>query len=487
MTGAVTLADTAQLTISKDTFVNLASADLGSDTKLNVTGAFNDSASADSLGKVTGTGTLSVILRSGGTNYSKVTLSDDFSGTFEFSGNWALAGSSEGTAWQSNWKNDANGPTFKIQSGGLFTQGGSAEIKNAIEFVGSGTLQPNAAADVLTLSGAITGASGVTLTKQGSGTVVLASSLENYKGSMQVTAGTLSMKAEAWSTFAQGVNISGGTLTLEKTTDATSKVVATQLTADGGKLVFDGDVQVENTIQSGKGAATLTARQSGGVATYSHVTVDSFNKIKANDEASAAKIFDANLAITKNGDFAIENLELVNSLVKLQNAGTLTLTNVTLGAGSALERVSGSTKTFNMVRSGVVLGSENLTTSEGTSPVGLSYSLVGARVSESLTLGLTDELMKQIGSWAAGSPYNTVDITLTDVGAWSLTAGDIQFDAYTGSWSPVVTNDPALTGRTVVISVSFGRQIPEPATAALSFAAVLGLLLRRRRRVEILA
>lgn len=516
-TGAVSLSDTAALTFDIASLGSVSSVQLnGADTKLTVsTAGLTSPQILDLVSKVQGNGTLALALRADGSNYTRINFSDKFTGVAEISGFFGIAGDT----WSSSWNNDAAGPVFRMKSGKLYSEGTtSVDMKNGIDVAGNFSIQLfNDNAD-MTLSGAITGGSSgstvYTITKQGTGTLQITSSLADYSGRLAVALGTLSLGTDAWNTYGESINVTGGRLEFTGAAagnalssqsavkvnggtavygDHVSVVLtgdgsaeASQLRADGGKLVFKNNVQVAGgAVQSGSGAARITAKDAGAV-TYSNVTVDSFNGLKRTDGATSASIRNGLINVTKNGAYVIENMELVNSLVQLSNAGSLTLTNVTLGGGTKIERLDSSAKTLSVVNSTLILGSANRTNpgSTGESPLQLTYSLAGASVSGSFTLGLTDELMLAVGAWEGG-PYNHVTITLTDVNGWTVDASDIHFDGYTNDFNPenvTVTDNASATGGTVEVSFSLGKPIPEPSAAALGLAALGGLLLRRRRR-----
>lgn len=107
--------------------------------------------------------------------------------------------------------------------------------------------------------------------------------------------------------------------------------------------------------------------------------------------------------------------------------------------------------------------------------------MAGANVSGSFTLDITGDLLRSLAS-EPGNPFTQVQITLDNVSSWSVAESDFHLadsHAYLQPGTPVVDTS---TGGKVVITVTYEKNIPEPATATLGLAALLGLMTRRRRR-----
>ena len=117
--------------------------------------------------------------------------------------------------------------------------------------LGGGAFQPDSG-DTLTLSGLLSGSGGLTL--NGAGTLILSDASNSYTGGDTITAGTLSVGADAYlGAAANTVTLNGGTL--EATATFTS---ARNVTLGGGTFQPDsGDTLTLSGVLSGSGGLTL--------------------------------------------------------------------------------------------------------------------------------------------------------------------------------------------------------------------------------------
>lgn len=264
--------------------------------------------------------------------------------------------------------------------------------------------------------------------------------------------------------------VTGATMTVRGAVGATGSD-RTHTVQQGGVMKLTGTGEVRNN------GAVVSVKSEQTEAVLGNVTVASTGISRTSAEGGTGVVSNADIRINQPNVFTIENVRLADSLVDLVSSGSVTLNNVVISAGTALQANSGGS--FTVRNSALELSSANLTTSAGTSPVGLTYAL-NATVEGSFTLTFTRELMAAIGTWESG-PYDSVRLTLIDVNGWG-DGVDIQFaGGDTLFCNPGVTN-VTVNGNTVTIDITFGKPIPEPASAALGLLGISGLFLRRRRR-----
>ena len=161
-----------------------------------------------------------------------------------------------------------------------------------------------AAGSSLTLSGAVSGNTG--LTKSGDGQLTLAGNNSGYTGALTLAAGTLELNSANAVVNASALNVTGSSTLL----------YGTGITADvSGKL---------GAVGAGK---TLTIDTNGNIVTYASSFAAAGTLVKAN---SGTLILGA--ANTLTGA-----LNVAGGSVRLANAGALGTANVTVGAGAYLD------------------------------------------------------------------------------------------------------------------------------------------------------
>ncbi len=383
-------------------------------------------------------------------------------------------------------------PDLEIASGANFTVGNSFKSEeNALKLgnvTGSGNFSADYGAGPYFIDVQIDQEGGATFSglfqrssttrdysviKRGSETWTLTGA-STAQGYLKVAEGDLRMQG-SWigATFVEA----GANMIVSGAVGATG-ASRTHTVQEGGSIKLTGSGAVRNN------GAVVSLKSGSEEGTLGNVTVASTG-IARTSETGLGRVTNANIAITRAGSFNIENVRLANSFVELSSAASVTLDNVVLGEGTTLDAgTAGGSLTFR--NSTVELGSSNIASSEGTSPVALTVSMGNSSVEGSFTLTFTNDLLTTIGGWEGG-PYGSVAITLTDVMAWSDDT-KIQFaGGETLFLQPEVANVATQlptegTAGTVVIDVSFGRPIPEPTTAALGLLGLSGLLLRRRRK-----
>lgn len=284
-------------------------------------------------------------------------------------------------------------------------------------------------------------------------------------------------------TFSGGIDLNNGALYAE---GHESLGTGTTTLAANAALHFtrSGGNRTSATIQAGS-AATLGAQptRSGAAPVYTNVRITTSGIARSN-AAQAASVSQASLGISSA--YSVDNVALNDTQITLNDNAALTLTDVTLGAGTTLARAAGASATsLSISNATLLLSSTNATIGSDTAGAPatalVSYDMAGAAVTGSFTLDFTGELLRNLAT-LAGNPFTEIRITLNDVSSWSVAAGDLSVGGsheYLNPGDPTV--DTTQEGK-VVITVTFDKVIPEPASATLGLSALLGLMLRRRRK-----
>lgn len=305
---------------------------------------------------------------------------------------------------------DAGGQTLRVESGGLLVSGSSAtSIQHGVLTAGEGNgvageliVHQNSSA-ALTLGAKLTnnGAGVVSLTKAGTGTLVLAEAA-GFTGSTSVLNGALKLNAS------NGLAATGGLVMGD-----TSGTAAT--------------VDMRNTGQT---IASLTVRSQ--TATSNVLTVSPAETLTINGGITlGADVFDSKTSVLIQGG---------GHLVVNNTGGTVQLGQATLNAnvGSVTLDLSGlASATFNMGTTGSVIrvGDQNSTSSSlGTSTLKLAATTTitvnrislggetGQGVAQTLTLG------------SQSTVINTDTLNAGSVGAGSRGLGVINFATTTGTF-----------------------------------------------------
>lgn len=296
-------------------------------------------------------------------------------------------------------------------------------------------------------------------------------------GGVEILSGNLELQGN--NTYTGATTIADGSLKVSGSIGSASSANTYSVNGNGS-LVLAGTGTVANSAVS-VGVNTGTAK-AATEATLTGVSVTT-TAIARTAGSGKGRIANGNIDVTA-ASFAVSDVELANSMLNIQSAGTVTLTNVTLGAGTRLSSTGGGHLT--LANSALILSSDNLATApavgsgENAGTVVLSYTMTNATLQNtSFTLDFTAELLREIGA-LAGGPYTDVRLTLTGVETWE----DVQLTL--GNEATLlgasITNTPGALNGGVVIDVHFSSPIPEPASATLGLFGLASLLLRRRRR-----
>lgn len=363
------------------------------------------------------------------------------------------------------------------------------------------------------------------LTKQGGGVLTLSAS-NSYIGATVVSGGTL--KAGNASAFGSaGITLSSGA-----TLDLNSLAVANAITNNGGTLSnaasYAGTQSLAGAATFGALAGTLSV-VNGGAATLGGAVTGTVSIAGGGGATLAAGGSLAQSGLTNNGTFTVnrnDNLSLATvisgsgGLVKL-GSGTLTITssntytgNTTVSAGRlAVNGVLGSgslsvAAAAWLAGNGTIGGPVSVqgTLSPGNSP--------GLLTMQSLDLLASSTTAMEIAGTGRGTGYDAIDITslsglglggLLELNFTSTFPDNTTFDLFgfsgspTGTFSSVtatgsygsltfVKQAGVWTAQSGTQTISFTEAtgdvlvVPEPATAAIGGAAVVGVALWARRK-----
>lgn len=387
--------------------------------------------------------------------------------------------------------------TVKIASGAVLALGtGVITLSNAMELADGARINvldgTNNAAANYTLSGAVTLAGAATINHSWNKSFKISGLIqdaENANGKLVLQGnneGVFILSGND-NTFSGGIELKNGGLHVEGNE---SLGTGTTTVANGAELIFkrEGGNTTSATIQANNATGTavlLKAKpaeaRAAAAPVYTNIKVEAtgITRIDANIKASVA-----NAAIEVSSAYSISNAELNATSITLNDAAALTLTDVTLGAGTTLSQTAGATTTLSLANTTLILSSDNTTVSSdaASNPTTalVTYDMAGASVSGSFTLDLTGELLRNIAQ-QAGAPFTQIQMTFDNVSQWSVAESEFHLAESLGYLGP---NAPTVDaqGNQVVVTVTFNEAIPEPATATLGLTALLGLMMRRRRR-----
>lgn len=211
--------------------------------------------------------------------------------------------------------------------------------------------------------------------------------------------------------------------------------------------------------------------------------------------ASKASVSHAEITVEKT--YSLSDVTLVDSLVSIQAAGSVSLTNVAVGAGSSVNNTAGGTATMAGTANAVTMSRADVrvadsltsyTPSGAESPltfVGVTTSqLNGVSLTDgaNITIDLTNDLL--CSSALAGHQYLAVTFEgLT--GANALTTDNFTLSEHLTAGfagAGVLGVEAASSGGTVVYIGFAPNMMPEPTSSMLALVGFSGLLLRRRRK-----
>lgn len=312
------------------------------------------------------------------------------------------------------------------------------------------------------------------------------------------TSGNYSLNAKN-SSYSGGTIISGGTMTAGADGALGTGDVEVR---EGGTLKTD-NVTLNNTVRSmhsvtegtattWQTVATITAKAGSAGVHYSKVQ-HTGTGISSTDTSTKASVSHANIAV--EGTYSLNNVLLVDSLVTIQSAGSLSLTNVALGQNSAVVKTDSGTAAMSGSSNSVTVGLSEYTRVSGS----LTYT--PAESSEALTfIGVTNTQLNGVSMTDAS--LLTIDVTNDLLCSFELRNGQylaVTFEGLTGTLTAgnfaldshltagfegagILGVETAQTGGTTVYIGFAPQQMPEPAASALGLLGVAGLLLRRRRK-----
>ncbi len=339
--------------------------------------------------------------------------------------------------------------TTALGSGGVFLKNSG----NTLNYTGSGNVYQ-------TMANAVSGAGNLTVTSG----MLEATGTNLYTGTTNVQAGS-SLKVSG----SIGTNASANVYNVAK----------------NATLVVSGAGSISNSGVAVTAKPSLARDVAEGTLTNVTVSESGINRTSGSG-TEQGKIENGKIQVTQTGDFNIQNVELVNSLLELQSAGAVTLDNVTVGAGTQVNKGTGSVSLSNstlVITSPTTIGSLD----EATHTLSVtSDALAGyTSVSGSLTLNLTKEFIDALVAGTEGN-FKTIELTFTGTEAFwesfKANGGELK---QTGSLDYPMFGPASVsfgdTAGTVIITTA-PANIPEPATAALGLFGLAGLMLRRRRK-----
>lgn len=341
--------------------------------------------------------------------------------------------------------------TVALGSGGIDL----GNTGNALEYQGTGTAYE-------TMANIVSGAGGL---KVSSGNLET-SAANTYTGATTVTAGSLKVSGSVGSA----------------TTANTYSV------ASGATLVVSGSGSVSNRSVTLAAKPAVTRDVTEG--TLSNVTADTTHMTRTSTTGKGT-VENGLVNVTADA-YTIEHLNLVNSLVALQSSGSLTLDNVTIGAGTVVDKGAGSVTLSNsqlvMSTANTTVGALDATTGRlAVTSTGLAaYTTISGTLNFELTKDWIDGLVKD-----ANGHFTSIELTFTDVNqaAWDTFKANATQDsllitgALESSYFGAAVNFGNTAGQ-VIITTTPPVNIPEPASASLALLGLGSLLMRRRRRQD---
>jgi autotransporter-associated beta strand protein len=324
--------------------------------------------------------------------------------------------------------------------------------------------------------GIISGANGLSITKDGLGSLVLnGTSANTYSGSTTINAGSVTAgKANALGSGNGALTLNAGSLDIGANNQSVGAVTVAGGTIDGSSGILTG---TSYSLRSG----TVNARLGGASAALTKTTAGTATLGGANTYGGATTITAGTLALGASGSIASPNIIL--------NGGTFDVSLVT--GGFSL----GSSQTLS--GNGNILGG---VTANGTVSPGASIGTL--TLDSSLTLAATANTVMEINH--NGSPQNADlisaanitlggTLTVSDIGGGGFLAGDVYnlFDGTLLSDFGLITGLPTLDssmawdtsglagGGDGVLRIA---AVPEPSAIAFLVAGLATLCILWRRR-----
>lgn len=283
-------------------------------------------------------------------------------------------------------------------------------------------------------------------------------------------------------------------------TGSTTVRSGTMMLQGAGQL-GSGDLVVAHAEGVALSTEKLSVQARGGEARVSGLqsALSASGTTLAGTAARRAKISNATLALggaatVRSADsFSIREANLVNTLVELQNAASLTLENVSFDATSGIDSsTAGGTVTLvgsdNSLTIGALATITNADASylqhEGKTYAGITttqFSGVVLAQGATLTLDVSNDLL--CSGELNGQGYLAITLEGFTGDAGSLALSDHLLNGFAaGSPAIVGIDTQSVTGGTVVYVQFDPAMMPEPSSATLGLLGLGALLLRRRRR-----
>ena len=301
-------------------------------------------------------------------------------------------------------------------------------------------------------------------------------------------------------TYSGGTTITGGFLTAAHDNALGTGAVEVR---EGGELrannvTLSNSISVKNTAAD-ETRATIAKRGDAAGVRYANAKINGTGIASTSSPAAGsdltpkATVSHAEIGVEKT--YSLSDVTLVDTLVSIQSAGTVTLTNVAVASGSAVLNTAGGTATMAGKYNAVTLGLSDVTVGSSLtytpSSGGEALTFIGVTTSQlngvsltdgaNITIDVTNDLLCSSG--LAGNQYLAVTFEgLTAENA--LTSGNFTLSDHltAGFTGAGVLGVETVNGGTVVY-IGFAPDVmPEPASSMLALFGFSGLLLRRRRK-----
>jgi autotransporter-associated beta strand protein len=325
--------------------------------------------------------------------------------------------------------------------------------------------------------GIISGANGLSITKDGLGSLILNGTAANtYSGSTTINAGSVTAgKVNALGSGSGALTVNGGTLDIGANNQSVGAVVLAGGTIDGSSGILTGtSYGLRSGTVSAKlgGASAALTKTTGGTATLTGVSTYGGN----------TTISAGTLALSGSGSIA-------NSPNIILNGGTLDVSGVTGG----FSLLSGQTLKGN----GSIVGG---VTANGTMSPGASIGTLN--LNSSLTLAATANSVMEINHSATPQNADLIaatsitlggTLTISDIGSGGFLVGDV-FNLFDGSLSSAFASivglpalDPSMQWDTSGLMEAGNGElritaVPEPSAVACLGLGIAALCMFRRRK-----
>jgi autotransporter-associated beta strand protein len=304
---------------------------------------------------------------------------------------------------------------------GALSGTGTSSLSGAVTLATNSSIGIAAGADTLTLSGDISGTGAATLTKVGSGTLILSGAGSNYTGLTTVSAGILRVQsANGLGTTAAGTSVTAGA-NLQFDSAA---IGAEALTLNGTGTAAQGALSGTGT-SSHSGTVLLATNSSIGVAAGADTLTLSGN-ISGTGAATLTKVGAGTLILSGAGSNYTGLTTVSAGILRVQNASALGTTaagtSVTGGANLQLDSVALGAEALTLNGTGTTgqgaLSGTGTSSASGTVLLATDSAIGVATLGDTLTL--------------SGIISGTGASTLTKVGAGKVVLSGAGANAYTG-------------------------------------------------------